>query len=89
MMNERLSYQAAIRRSHQEALVTLLAAVVITIVFWVCVFGFEASLIGWFAMPIWFWTSCIGGYLFSILVVWVLVRFCFKNFELDFENQGQ
>ena len=84
-MNERISYQDAIRRSHQEALVTLVAAVLITVVFWGCGFGFEATLLGWFGVPIWFWTSCIGGYFFSILIVWILVRFCFKNFELDFD----
>lgn len=86
-MTKRLSYQDAIERSHQEALVTLAAAVLITVIFWGCVYGFESSLIGWFGVPIWFWASCIGGYLFSILIVWILVRFCFQNFELDFDTK--
>ena len=86
-MNDSFSYQDALRRNHQEALVTLVAAVLITVVFWSCVFCFESAILGWFGVPLWFWMSCIGGYFFSILVVWVLIRFFYKNFELDFENK--
>jgi uncharacterized membrane protein YhdT len=83
MTNKDFSYQEALRRSHQEALVTLGAACLITIVFWLGVFAFEGSQIGWFGVPLWFWASCVGGYFFSILIVWILVRFCFKNFSFD------
>ena len=86
-MNDSFSYQDALRRSHQEALVTLAAAALITVVFWVCVFCFETSMVGWFGVPLWFWMSCIGGYFFSIFTVWILIRFFYKNFELDFEKK--
>ena len=80
---QELTYRQAIERSHREAVITLIAAVLVSVFFWGSVFLFEDSLLGWFGVPIWFWMSCVGGYFFSVLIVWVLVRFLMTDFDLD------
>jgi len=45
--------------------------------------------VAWFGIPLWFWLSCIGGYLLSVIVVIVLVRFGCKNFDLQDVSDGE
>lgn len=83
MQKEDLSYKEKFVQIDKEALYTLLAAIFITILFWAFIFIFKDTQTTFFYMPLWFVTSCIGGYLLSIIVVIVLIKFCFKNFSLE------
>ncbi len=83
MQKEDLSYKEKFIQIDKEALYTLLAALFITIVFWLCIFLFKDTNTTLFYMPLWFVSSCIGGYLLSIVVVIVLIKFYFKNFNLE------
>ena len=39
-------------------------------------------------MPVWFMASCVGGYFVSVAVVWVLVKRCFTDIDLDAAARG-
>lgn len=67
----------------REALSTLLAAVVITLYFWLSIYFFHDSAVMLFSLPLWFMLSCIGGYLLSIIAVFILTRRFMRNFPLD------
>ena len=46
-------------------------------------FGLENSTVEFFHTPIWVIGGCIGTWLFAVFVCWVLVRFVFKDFDLE------
>ena len=77
------AYDRALAASHREAALTLGAAVLIMAVFWAAVWFLKDSSQTILSMPIWFMASCVGGYLLSVLLVWLLVRFVFKDVPLD------
>ena len=83
---EPLNYKEAVKRSHKEALYTLIGAVVRCVFCWGVIFfpaDFEMALWG---LPLWFWLACVGGYFLSVIVVWLLVKFGFKNFRFPDEE---
>lgn len=82
VMQKRLSYKDAIRRSHREAAYTLAAALLLFLFFWCALFLTADSDVFLFGLPLWFWLSCVGGYLLSVVVVWFLVKKAFRHFEL-------
>ena len=59
-------------------------ALALVILFWYeAGFGLENSTVEFFHTPIWVIGGCIGTWLFAVLVCWVLVRFVFKDFDLE------
>lgn len=77
------TYQQAHHQSNQEASFCLVGALFVTIFFWGAIFFTKDSLTVFFGIPIWFWLSCIGGYILSVAVVWILIGFKMKNFDFD------
>lgn len=75
-------YAAQFKQMDKEALATLLAAILITLVFWGTIAVTHDLDVTFLTMPLWFVLSCIGGYLFSIVVVLFLVKKLMKNLEL-------
>ena len=65
-----------------EALYTLLAAVLITLVFWLAIYLTHESSVSFWHMPLWFVLSCLGGYVLSVVVVVVLVKCFLKDMPL-------
>lgn len=82
--NTRLrSYKERFVQMDKEALATVLASAAITLYFWLSIWLFKDSAVTVLSLPLWFMLSCIGGYLLSIIAVFILVRRCMKNFPLD------
>lgn len=74
------------RQANREAIATVVAAVAV-IVFW-CIAGFglaDVNISIWHT-PLWVWGGCVGTWLFSILVVFILTEKVFVNFDLDSEE---
>ena len=83
--NQDLAYKDKFVQMNKEAKATLIASLIIFAYFWLTIFLFQDNLefgviLG---LPLWFTLSCIGGYLLSIIVVLVLVKFFMANFDLD------
>ncbi|MFU0842276.1 MAG: hypothetical protein ACFWTZ_06705 [Burkholderia sp.] len=76
-------YDAALRDAHREAKATLWCAVLTMVFFWTVLFLFRDSPETVFSFPLWFAASCIGGYIFSVVAVWVLVTRFFSDTPLD------
>lgn len=77
-----VNYAAKFKQMDKEAIATFGTALLVTIVFWLAIaltHDIQANLL---FMPLWFVLSCIGGYLFSIVVVLVLVKKIMRNLEL-------
>lgn len=75
-------YASMFKQMDKEALATLSAAILVTAVFWLTIaltHDINASIL---YMPLWFVLSCIGGYLFSVVVVIFLVKKLMRNLEL-------
>lgn len=66
----------------KEAIYTLGAAILITVVFWLAIFFTKDSSTSIFNMPLWFVLSCLGGYVLSVVVVIALVKLGMKNMPL-------
>ena len=82
----RLTYRQAHQQSNREAIYCLLASVVLTICFWAAIFLTQDSSLSIWGVPLWFWLSCVGGYVLSVLFVWLLIRFKMKNFSLEVKS---
>lgn len=83
---QKLSYSQAIKRSHLEAVYTTIAAVLLFVFFWGAIALTQDCALGFFGLPLWFWLSCIGGYLLSVAVVWGLVKYFFRDFDLQVDD---
>ena len=83
------TYKEAIEQSHREALYTVGAALLLFLFFWGVLFLTQDSAYSWWGLPLWFWLSCIGGYLLSVLVVWLLVKYFLRNFNLDHKEEKE
>ena len=84
----RACYDEALRASHREAWATLAAALVTALFFWGAVLFLDDRPETIFSLPLWFVVSCIGGYLFSVAAVWILVKCVFKDIALDEAAEG-
>ena len=83
------SYYEKLAQADREAFWTVMAAFLVTVFFWSVIDWTKESLIFWFGLPLWFWLSCIGGYILSVVVVILLVKYGFKNFDLDLEAKDR
>lgn len=78
-----LTYRQKHAQANREALATV-AALVATIVVWVVLgFGLSGLDVELFHTPLWVIGGTVGTWVFSIIVVIVLGRRVFKNFDLD------
>ena len=83
------TYKEAIEQSHREALYTVGAALLLFLFFWGVLLLTQDSAYSCWGLPLWFWLSCIGGYLLSVLVVWLLVKYFLRNFNLDHKEEKE
>lgn len=84
----RTLYDRALRASGREAAATLAAAAFTMAYFWAAVWLLEDSDMTILSMPVWFMASCVGGYFVSVAAVWVLVKRCFTDIDLDEAARG-
>lgn len=75
-------YAAMFKQLDAEALYTLLAALLITLVFWLAIYLTHESSVSFWHMPLWFVLSCLGGYVLSVVVVVILVKCFLKDMPL-------
>lgn len=85
---QKLSYSQAIKRSHREAVYTVIAALLLFIFFWAAIALTDNNQEVLWGLPLWFWLSCIGGYVFSVIVVCALVKFFFLDFDLKTPDES-
>ena len=76
-------YAAMFKQLDAEALYTLLAALLITLVFWLAIYLTHESSVSFWHMPLWFVLSCLGGYVLSVVVVVVLVNCFLKDMPVN------
>lgn len=81
------AYYEALENAGREARATFLGALVIALFFWAALFLTKDLSTTAGSLPLWFWCAVIGGYVLSVAVVWVLVRFVFRNGTLDFSKE--
>ena len=77
-------------QANREALLTLGAYALYFVWWYVCAYGLGSGdpddysyILG---LPAWFFTSCIAGYPLLSVILWVMVRRCFKDIPLDEEE---
>ncbi len=80
---EQAQYAAQFVQLDREAWYTLGAAVITTVLFWGAIALTHDSLITVGYLPLWFALSCLGGYLFSVLIVVVLVKWLLRPCRLQ------
>ena len=85
---DRTLYDRALRASGREAAATLAVAAFTMAYFWAAVWLLEDSDMTILSMPVWFMASCVGGYFVSVAAVWVLVKRCFTDIDLDEAARG-
>lgn len=78
-----LTYSQALSEANRQAFFSVLAALLITVFFWGGVYFTYDSLLAWWGLPLWFWLSCVIGYFFSIVVVYILVHYFFRPIDLN------
>jgi uncharacterized membrane protein YhdT len=71
----------------REARATLLAAALVMAFWWVSGFGLSRVDFTVFYLPGWFVVSCLGSWVLSIALVYVLIRFVFTDFSLDDDDE--
>lgn len=77
-------------QANREALLTLGAYALYFVWWYVCAYGLGGGdpddysyILG---LPAWFFTSCIAGYPLLSIILWVMVRRCFRDIPLDDEE---
>ena len=80
---EQAQYAAQFVQLDREAWYTLGAAVITTVLFWGAIALTHDSLITVGYLPLWFALSCLGGYLFSVLIVVMLVKWLLRPCRLQ------
>lgn len=81
--SEKAAYHKALSTCNREAAVTLGVALFLTVFFWAAIAIFGECSAAWWGMPVWFWLSCIGGYVLSVVLSLWMTRCVFT--EVDFE----
>ena len=81
-------YAAQFKLLDAEALYTLIAAVVITVIFWLSIYLSYDYHHNLFAMPLWFVLSCLGGYIVSVIGVIILVTCFLRHCKLNVPRIG-
>lgn len=65
-------------------------ALLLIIVFWVIAgFGVDALKITVFHTPLWAITGCVGTWVFSVVLVIIMVKKVFKDFNLDEDEEDE
>ena len=82
MAREQQQYAAQFVQLDREAWYTLGAALLTTVLFWAAIALTHDSLITVGYLPLWFALSCLGGYVFSVVIVVALVKWCLKPCRL-------
>lgn len=87
-----MTYKEKFIQMNKEAKATWIAAAVI-IVYWFlsgfgvyAIWGAEWTILG---MPAWFVLSCFGSWILSMVLVALMVKKVFKDFDLDEEDIGK
>lgn len=87
-----MTYKEKFIQMNKEARATWIAAAII-IVYWFlsgfgvyAIWGAEWTILG---MPAWFVLSCFGSWILSMVLVAVMVKKVFKDFDLDEEDIGK
>lgn len=75
-------YAAQMKQLDSEAFYTFAAAILVTLVFWLAIFLTHDLSITFMHLPLWFVLSCLGGYIFSVVSVIILVKFFLKTMTL-------
>lgn len=84
-----ITYKQKHERANREALATV-AALAVTIAVWTALgFGLAGSDVQLFHTPLWVVGGTLGTWLCSIVVVVVLAKRFFSDFELDDEQEAQ
>ncbi len=81
--SSRDAYEAALLAASREARATLAVSIVIFAFFWLMIALFGESQAAFWGMPLWFWLSCIGGYVLSVLGVIWLTRHVFVDVDFS------
>ena len=81
-------YDRALAASHREAALTIGAAAVTMLYFWGALLLLEDSSETFCSLPLWFAAACLGGYVLSVVLVWLLVRCFFEDIDLDQAAEG-
>ena len=79
---EQQQYATQFVQLDREAWYTLGAALLTTVLFWAVIALTHDSLITVGYLPLWFALSCLGGYVFSVVIVVALVKWCLKPCRL-------
>ena len=79
---EQQQYAAQFVQLDREAWYTLGAALITTVIFWGAIALTHDCLITVGYLPLWFALSCLGGYVFSVVIVVALVKWCLKPCRL-------
>lgn len=89
---EKMTYKEKFIQMNKEAKATWIAAAII-IVYWFlsgfgvyAIWGAEWTILG---MPAWFVLSCFGSWILSMVLVALMVKKVFKDFDLDEEDIGK
>lgn len=89
---EKMTYQEKFIQMNKEAKATWIVAAII-IVYWFlsgfgvyAVWGAEWTILG---MPAWFVLSCFGSWILSMVLVALMVKKVFKDFDLEEEDIGK
>lgn len=82
-MSQKEKYQQ-IKREARACIIAL----VLIIAFW-AIAGLGVSKLGItvFHTPLWAITGCIGTWIFSVVLIWWIIKKVFKDFDLDEESE--
>lgn len=79
-------YANTFKQLDAEASYTFIAAVIVTVVFWLTIFLTHDLNVSVLHLPLWFVLSCLGGYVFSVVIVVLLVKFFMKPCPLNVKS---
>lgn len=82
---KKLSYKEKFVQMNKEARAICWLSVVLIIFWWIAAFGTAKIDYTILSMPGWFVVSCMGTYLLAVILVWLVVKKVFVDFDLDDE----
>lgn len=83
------TYREKMAQANREAKATVVA-LALTVIVWIALgFGLSGLDVELFHTPIWVFGGTIGVWIFSIVVVVVLRKCVFQDFDLDEEGEGE
>ena len=82
-MSKNLSYSDKLRSCNREALIAVIALIVIALVWYLLGFGLSGSSIKILGVPLWAAAGILGTWIVAVIIAIILSRIFFKDFELD------